>query len=469
VIATAVIALPLALAVVSLLPPLARRTRPLTVVAGLAVAVLGFTGPMLPVRASVHAPWAPILGLSYAVELDAFAAIFVAATGLVFAAVVASSDRIGHARAYHALLSVLLAALVGAFVARDLALFLLFWELALAIAALLISQWGGVGRSDAAVRVLVTALVGSALYIVVIVSLAVARGSLDSDVLRARPLPASAQLLPAVLLCAAFLVTLPVLPFQSWLIRAFVAGPREVALLLGAGLSSVALYAVMRLCVGLFPQGMSVAAPAFVALAAVGTLYGAVIASRQDDLRRLAAFVAFSTINLAAVGAFSGTEVGLRGATLAAISREILLTALVVAIACVARRSGAASLARAGGLATSSPRLATLTTVTVLALVGIPGSSAFAADYLVLAGAYERFPTAAAVVAIVIVASAIWAARSLRRAFHGPPLAHAGDLRWREIAIILPLLLVSLAIGVVPRSITDRVPADVLPALEAPR
>src|SRR5439155_990322 len=82
-------------------------------------------------------------------------------------------------------------------------------------------------------------------------------------VLRARPLPASAQLLPAVLLCAAFLVTLPVLPFQSWLIRAFVAGPREVALLLGAGLSSVALYAVMRLCVGLFPQGMSVAAPAF--------------------------------------------------------------------------------------------------------------------------------------------------------------------------------------------------------------
>ena len=108
VIATAVIALPLALAVVSLLPPLARRTRPLTVVAGLAVAVLGFTGPMLPVRASVHAPWAPILGLSYAVELDAFAAIFVAATGLVFAAVVASGDRIGHARAYHALLSVLL-------------------------------------------------------------------------------------------------------------------------------------------------------------------------------------------------------------------------------------------------------------------------------------------------------------------------------------------------------------------------
>ncbi len=214
---------------------------------------------------------------------------------------------------------------------------------------------------------------------------------------------------------------------------------------------------------------MSVAAPAFVALAAVGTLYGAVIASRQDDLRRLAAVVAFSTINLAAVGAFSGTEVGLRGATLAAISREILLTALVVAIACVARRRGAASLARAGGLATSSPRLATLTTVTVLALVGIPGSSAFAADYLVLAGAYERFPTAAAVVAIVIVASAIWAARSLRRAFHGPPLAHAGDLRWREIAIILPLLLVSLAIGVVPRSITDRVPADVLPALEAPR
>src|SRR5439155_1457825 len=219
-------------------------------------AVLGFTGPMLPVRACVHAPWAPILGLSYAVELDAFAAIFVAATGLVFAAVVASSDRIGHARAYHALLSVLLAALVGAFVARDLALFLLFWELALAIAALLISQWGGVGRSDAAARVLVTALVGSALYIVVIVSLAVARGSLDTDVLRARPLPASAQLLPAVLLCAAFLVTLPVLPFQSWLMRAFVAGPREVALLLGAGLSSVALYAVVRLCVGLFPQGM---------------------------------------------------------------------------------------------------------------------------------------------------------------------------------------------------------------------
>jgi NADH-quinone oxidoreductase subunit M len=469
VIATAVVALPLAFALFSLLPPLARRTRWLAVLAGLGVAALALAGPLLPLRASAHASWAPLLGLSYAVELDALGAMFVAVTGVVFAAAVASSDRVGHARAYHALLCTLLAAMTGGFVARDLALFLAFWEAALALAALLISQWGGVGRADAAVRVLVTALIGSALYIVVIVSLAVARGSLDVDVLRARPLPASAQLLPAALLCGAFLTTVPVLPFQSWLVRVFISGPREVALLLTVGVSSLALYAVIRFCAGLFPLGMSTAAPAFVALTAVGTLYGAIIASRQDDPRRFVAFVALSSINLAAIGAFTGTDAGIRGAALASLSRSLVLSALVIAVAFVTRRTRSASLAHSSGLAVSSPALAALTTLAVFAVVGVPGTSGFVADYLVLAGAYERFPAATVVVALVFVASAIWAARFARRVFHGPPLARAQDLRWREAAVIVPLVVLSIAIGVAPRVITDRVPADVLPALESPR
>ena len=467
--ASALVALPLVFAVIVLLPIARRRSRAVAVAAGVFVAGAALAAFAVPVRSGVHAAWAPTLGLTYAVDVDALSAMFIAVVGIVFSVGAASSERIGHGRAYFALLCVALATITGTLVARDLGLFFVFWEAMFACLALLVAHWGGDGRTDASLRLVLTALVGSALYLVVIVSLAAVRGSLDLDALRARPLPATGQLGPAVLLSAAFLLTMPLFPLHAWLVRALVAAPRAVAIVLAACVPSVALYALVRFCVGIFPQGVASAAPAFVALAAVGTVYGALLAARQDDARRLLAFASLSSIDLAAIGVFAGTDLGIRGALLATISRALIVASLLVLAAQLARRAGSPAIARAGGLAASSPTLAAVATFAVLAAVGIPGTSAFAADYLVLVGSAERFPIATGVAAFVLVASAVWGARFLRRALGGPPLARGPDLSWRERALVLPLLLLVVAIGAAPRALTDRIPADAIPTLESPR
>lgn len=462
-IATALVIVPVAAALLCVVPFVSRAARLITVLASLAVTGLAVAVFVAPLQVSARLSWAGALGASYLVDLDGLSAVFVALGGVLFATGAAASARVPHRRAYFALWCALVAAVDGVFIARDLGLFFVFWEAMLVPLAVLMWQWGGPDRRGATLRFLLYTMAGSALLLVGVVAVAAARGSLDMDLLAARQFPATAQLLPALLFLGAFAVKLPLFPFHAWLPRAYVAAPIPVALVLSGIVAKTAAYAIVRVCLGIFPQGMATAAPALIALAAVGTLYGALLATRQDDLRRVIAFSSLSHLNLIALAIFAATLTSLRGAILASISHGLVVAAVFLLATMIARRTSSFSLARAGGLAATTPVLAAFSTLAVVALIGVPGTSGFAGEFVSLAGTYERYPAAAAVATLVVVVAAVYGLRLIARAFHGPPLAVGRDLAWRERALVAPLLVLVLVVGTVPWIVTDRVPADQLP------
>jgi NADH-quinone oxidoreductase subunit M len=467
---TAIVIVPLAAAVACALPYVSRAARPIGVIAGLAVTVLAALSLALNGTVDMRTTWATDLGAGYAVDLDALSATFLMLVGLVFAIGAAASARVASRREYFALWDLLLASLAGLFVARDLLLFVICWDACLIPLVVVIWQWGsGRERRSAATRLLVYELGGSALLLVAILSLAVARGTLDFDGLAARRVPPSGQLLPALLALGAFAVRLGLFPLHGWLPRAYAAAPVPVAMALCGGLAASAAYGIVRVDLTLFPQGMSAAAPVLVALAAVGVLYGAVVATRQDDLRRLIAFANLSQLNLVALALFAATATSLRGAVLASISNGLVIATALLLAAMLARRTSSFALSRAGGLVASTPILAALFGATTLAMIGLPGTSAFAGDVVALAGSYERFPAATATAALGLIAAAAYGLGAMRRAFQGPPLATGMDLRRRERALVAPLLTLIVLLGIAPGLLSDRIPDDALPALEVGR
>jgi NADH-quinone oxidoreductase subunit M len=251
--------------------------------------------------------------------------------------------------------------------------------------------------------------------------------------------------------------------------RTVIAAPVPVSLAIVGGLATSASYGIVRVSLPLFPQGMATAAPVLVALAAVGALYAALIATRQVDVRRLIAYASLSQLQLIALGSFAASATSVRGAVLATVSHGVVIAALLLLAGMVALRTKSFAFSRAGGLAASTPLLAMLFTLTVFAAIGLPGTSGFAGQLLVLAGAYERFPAATAVAAGVFVVAAVYGLVAVRGVFHGPPLATGMDLGWRERALVAPLLALVILLGVAPTLLTDRIPSDALPAVEGPR
>ena len=465
-IATALIVLPLFGAALCALPWLARAARALTVLVSLAVAALAGWSLVAPLATGARIAWVPAIGASYRVDVDGLSGVFVVLAGVVFAVGAAASPRVGHRRAYLALWGLLLAAVDGIFVARDLALFLAFWELALVTIAIFIWGWGSGDRRGATLAFVAHAQAGSALLLVAIVSMAVARGTLDIAALAARPIGTAGQLLPALFSLAAFAAVLPLFPFHSWLPRVLMSAPAPVAFAITGIVSTCAAYGILRICLGLFPQGMADAAPVLVALASVGALHGALVATRQDDLRGRIAYASLSQLSVIAVALFAATATSLRGAILAGVSHALVVAALLLLAAMLAARTSSFAISRAGGIAASAPVLAALSLLATLAAIGVPGTSGFAGPLLALAGSYERFPAATIATAFVLIVSAVYGGDVVRRAYHGPPLVSVRDVTWRERLVVAPLLALIIVLGLAPRLVTDRIGADALPAVE---
>jgi NADH-quinone oxidoreductase subunit M len=446
---------------------LSRTARSAAASAALAVIALAVDA-LVTEPAGLRLAWAAPLGSTFSVALDPVGAILLATCGAVSLACVAASPRVGDRRAYFALHCAALASAATTLVARDLAAFFVGWESLLLTVAVLIRGWGVGDTRGASLRLLVHGLIGSGLFLVALASIGEARGTLDIDALAARPIAPSGQLFPAILFLAAFLPALAVFPFHAWSPRVHAAAPAGIAALVPGLLAVVAGYGTLRICLGLFPQGMTTAAPVLIALATVGALYGAIVGARQDDMRRALAFLAVSQQSLVALALFVATPTSLRAAVLLLVANALAMCAAVVVIDAIARRTSSFLLSRGGGLAATAPEISALTTLATLAAIGVPGSAGFAALVLAFAGAFERYPAAAVVASFALVLQAVCAAVLVRRAIGGPPLVSATrDADWHERIVLVPLLAALLVLGVAPRVITDRIGDGSLPAVEA--
>jgi len=452
----AVIGLPLVAALLALLP-VPHLPRAAAIASGVVQALLGVA-----LAAGYSSPaatyeWAGPLA-RVQLQAEGFAATLITLGGVLGAVGAAASRRVPHERAYFALWSLLQAALGGVLLARDLVLFFVMWEAMLVPLAFLMWLWGSHDARGATLRFLLYTMAGSAFLLAGIVSLVVARESSDLALLAARPLGEVSQTLLAAFFVAGFAVKLPLFPFHAWLPRAYAAAPLPVTIVLSGIVAKTAAYGVVAICLPLFPNGMARLAPALVALAAVGALYGAILATRQRDLRTLIAYASLSHLNVIALAVFTGTAAASQAALVASVSHGLEIAALFLLAGILAQRAGGWSLGGLGGVAQSAPVLAAFTALAIVVTIGVPGTSGFAGEILVLAAAYARFPGAATVTALVMVLSAVYGLGLIRRAFHGPSLVTVRDLDRRERILIAPLLVAALALGVAPWIVSDRMP-----------
>ena len=453
--AAEVLLIPLIVAAACALP-IGGLARPLAVLAGLLTVVTAAAAAWSDIGAGATGSyvWTGPLGAQLALGIDGPAAALLMLGGVVFASGAAASGEVRSPRAYFALWSLLQAAVAGALVARDLILFFAFWEALLVPLALLMWHWGGADRRAVTLRLLLYWMTGSALLLTGIVALGVGARTFSLAELSGYRLAEGSQVILALLFVAAFAVRLPLFPFHAWLSRTYTAAPLPVAMVLAGVVSKTAIYAIVRICLPLFPLGMADLAPYLVGLATVGALYGALLATRQRDTRTFIAYASLSQLALIALGAFVGTSDGSAGALVASVSHGLVVATFFLLAAALARRIGSFGFG-SGGLASGAPVLMSLFVIAVLAAIGVPGTSGAPGELLILAAAFVRSPGIGLLATLVVVVSGAYGLGLLRAVFFGPTAGRGSDLSWRERALVIPLLVLVIAIGVAPRVIGE--------------
>ncbi|MGZ8783372.1 MAG: complex I subunit 4 family protein [Gaiellaceae bacterium] len=459
---TALIVLPLAAALVVWLLPLPGRaagalalTAALAEVALWVIVLTGFDfgqGLQLQDRQS----WFSDLGVSYHVGFFGYSLWLAGLT------IVVSAAEIGYAlwavgergRAYHGLLLFLMGAIVGVFTAQDLLLFYAFFEAMLIPIYVLIGVWGGPRRLRATATFVIYTMAGSLLMLAAIIVFGLSQGTfslVDSGV--------SSNHWLCLGFLVAFAIKAPIFPFHGWLVEAYRESPPEVAAILSGVVSKTAVYGLLRIVIEKFPEPVEDFQVAILALAAVGLVYGSLLAFRAPDLRSVTAYSSMAQMGLIMLGLFSLTELGVNGAILQSVAHGLVSATLFLLAGMVELRTGTSTFAVLGGMARGRPALATVLMTTGIIALAVPGSVSFAGEFLILAGVYVQGWAWATIGAGAIVLAAMYMLRLISAVLHrarGFDVAEdAPDLRLGELAVVVPLLALLLALSAWPASISD--------------
>jgi len=402
-------------------------------------------------------PWLSGLHVDYLVGIDGLSVLFLPAAALLFlGSLVASWHAVDNGRRlYFSLILLLQAATLGIFCALDTVLFFVFWELTLVPIYFLLGRWGVTAGSRAAATRYFLIMLGSGIpLLVAFVMLAVSQpqAAFDLTVLLGLPLSCSTQLAVFLLLLVGFAVKLPLVPLHTWLPQFSLAAPGSLtALLVGLKLGG---YGLIRFAMPLAPQ----VAPDFHwLLAGLGTLallYGAVGMLAQSNLRVVLAYASICHVGLAVLGLASATAVGVQGAVSLLLSFSVASGGAFLLLEFLRQRTGSTDINGLGGAAQTMPLLATGMLVCGLAGVGMPGTSSFPGEFLLILTALSRH-TGAGMAALFGLAIAAGAFLSLyRQAFFGPAIrqavVEASDLRPRERLVLFVLILLVVGIGLYP-------------------
>ena len=402
--------------------------------------------------------WFADLGVAYKVGLYDFSLWLVGLTAVVTAAAVGyglwtSRDR---SAVYLSLLLFLEGATVGVFTAQDLLVFYVFWEAMLIPLYVLIGVWGGAGRLGATFKFVAYTMAGSLLMLVSIIAFGLQAGSFDMS-----ELGTSESSWIFLGFAVAFAVKAPLWPFHGWLPDAYRESTPEVAAILSGVISKAAAYGFLRIALPNFPDEVVDWRVPVLVLASIGLVYGSLLAFRAPDVRGVVAYSSLAQMNLIVIGLFAFNDSGLNGALLQMINHGLISAALFLLAGGIERRCATGQLSLLGGMARGRPVLATVLITTGVIALAVPGSSAFAAEFLVLNGIFGVGWGWAVVGALAIVLAAMYMLRLISAVLHEDPGTAvpeaALDLRPAEVGVIAPLVVVLLVLSFWPAGITDRV------------
>lgn len=460
------IAFPLALAATLLFIEDSRWLRRVAAVGAalelaLSLAALALYNPATPaLQLAERRAWIPTLNIGYHVGVDGLSVVFLPLASLLTLLIVVSAAP-GAPRRKGQLIALLglHSAFIGVFCALDMILFFTCWELMLVPSYFLIGSFGvGPERRRAAVRYVTYMLVGSAPVLLAILLLAVqagaAQGSYTFDyiALLNAPIPSRLQTWIFFLLLFGFAVKGPVFPFHTWLPSTLMESPFGMGVMLvGVKLGA---YGVLRFVLPLAPDASARHMGVLSALGAAGIVYAALIALAQPNLRRMLAFSSVSHVGFIMVGLASMTHQGTQGAVIQMINMGFISTGLLFIAGFLYGRTGSSELASMGGLAKRAPLLALFFFFIGLASVGVPGTSGFSGEHLILLGAFRADWRVGAFALAGVILGAAYLFKHFERAFLGPitrPAVEAlRDLKPRELLVAGSLSAIILAAGVYP-------------------
>jgi NADH-quinone oxidoreductase subunit M len=410
----------------------------------------------------INLPWIELNNrpaIFYHVGVDGLSLWLVVLTGLLAPiGVLASWNAIRERRKiFYALFLVQQTALFGVFVSLDLMLYYGFWELSLVPMAILIAMYGRKDGAKAAGKFFLFTFIPSAPLLVAILWLYAHTHSFNfadlQTLIASGTYPAAALCWVSLAFLFAFAVKVPVFPLHGWLADTFSEAPVAMAMVVAGKLG---LYSMLRFHVGLFPVQARAAAPYLIALAVIGILYGACLALVQKDFWRLLAFAALSHLSLIVLGIYGFSFTGTAGAVYQILNHGVVDGAIFVLLGVLELRYGTSQIGEFGGLASKLPRTATLFVISTLAMIGLPMMSGFVGEFLILSSTFDSvsraWATAATLGVILGAAYMLWL---VQRIFYGPESQMVAgprpdDLRFGEMAVLCPLVVLMLIMGLAP-------------------
>jgi NADH-quinone oxidoreductase subunit M len=411
--------------------------------------------------------WISELGIHYRLGVDGLNLFLIALTALLWVAAAAAS--VGRQRQrpdlYYLMLALGETAVLGAFCAQDLALFVLFFDLMLIPFYFLIGVWGGPRRVQATTKFVIYTLVGSLLML----SAAVATGILATpdggqttfviSELAERPLSNGSQEWIFLFFAAAFLVKMPAFPLHAWMPDAYRAAPTPVLAVLSGVLSKVGAYGLLRIVLPLYPDASVHFQELLLLVALASILYGSVMAFTTNSATLVVGYSSIAQLGFITLGIFALRDEGAQGAVLQMVNHGLVVAPLFLIIALLAARAGGSDdLRDMGGLALRAPVLAAVFLIVALATLAMPGSANFVGEFLILSGILKSKIVFAILAGLGVVFAAVYMIRLYQRSMHNPvgERASSREMTVAEGAAIVPVVAVIIALALYPQFVLKR-------------
>jgi len=451
------------------------------------VAVLGFDAsqPVQPdgsiYQFAEQQPWIPFFGINYQLGMDGISLLLVVlTTTLTWISILASFTPVqSRVKEYMISFLVLEVGMLGVFLALDMFLFYIFWEIVLVPMYLIIGIWGGANRIYATIKFVLYTLVGSLLMLVAILATAfsyqAATGSWDNAFNIQKLVEAgfdpTLQFWAFLAFFLAFAIKVPMFPFHTWLPDAHVEAPTAGSVILAGVLLKLGGYGFLRFALPLFPDAARDLGPLIVVLSLIAIIYGAIVAIVQPDLKKLVAYSSVSHMGFVTLGIFVFQEQGMQGAIMQMINHGIITGALFLCVGVIYERTHDRTIAKMGGLASRTPVYAAVFGFFMMASIGLPGLAGFVGEFLVFLGTFAVSPVAAAIAVLVIIFGAVYLLWMFQRVIFGEVSDflkglghHLTDMTPVEVLTLAPLAALTLIIGIYPALVLDfiQVPVDVI-------
>jgi len=376
-------------------------------------------------------------------------------------------------RSYYALLLILTTGMLGVFLARDLFLFYVMWEVMLVPMYFIIGIWGGERRIYASLKFFIYTMLPSLLMLVAIIYLGLhvrtATGTPDfsyDHLLTVSNIPQRAALWLFAAFFLAFAVKVPMFPFHTWLPDAHVEAPTAGSVILASIMLKMGTFGFLRFALPLFPgAAMNPTIRLIIlVLAVIGIIYGALLAMVQPDFKKLVAYSSVSHLGFVMLGIFALTLQSVQGALMVMINHGISTGALFLLVGMIYERRHTRQIDSYGGIARVVPLFAAILTFVSLSSIGLPGTNGFVGEFLVLTGAFKTYPVLAIISTTGVIFAAVYLLWALQRILFNPldkpANTHIPDLNRRELALLVPLVAAIIWLGVYPAPVLRRMEAS---------